>query len=38
MLHLAVCYEDLVRLERPTSTECYFNSDILCDRSRDAQE
>ena len=38
MLHLAECCEDLVRLKSPTNTECYFNSDILCDRSRDAQE
>ncbi len=36
MLHKAVCCEDFVRLESPTNTECYFNSDILCDRSEDA--
>ena len=33
MLHPAGCCEDLVRLESPTNTECYFNSDISCDRS-----
>ena len=37
MLHLAGRCEDLVRLESLTNTECYSNSDTLCDRSRDTQ-